>query len=141
MTKYVQMGRFIKYQLPACLWAILIFALSSIPRPLPPPMGVKVADKLYHFLEFFIFGLLLARAFLNIASRGKEHKAVLVAVALGIFWGVVDEIHQVFVPGRDASFLDVVADAVGVLFIMVLFWWRVKRRLRTQGQENPRRRK
>lgn len=141
MTKSIPMGRFIRYHLPACLWAILIFWLSSMPRPLPPPMGVRVTDKLYHFMEFFIFGLLLARAFLSIASQGKEQKAILVAAALGIFWGVVDEIHQAFVPGRDASFFDVLADAAGVLFIMVLFWWRVKRRLRTQGQENPRRRK
>jgi len=128
LAKSVQMARFIKYQLPACLWAILIFALSSIPRPLPPPMGVKVADKLYHFIEFFIFGLLLARAFLSIASQGKEHKAVLVAAALGIFWGAVDEIHQAFVPGRDASFLDALADGVGVLFISAIMLWMVGRR-------------
>lgn len=128
MAKSVQMGRFIKYHLPACLWAILIFALSSIPRPQPPSMGVKVADKLYHFMEFFIFGFLLARAFLSIASQGKEHKAVLVAAALGIFWGVVDEIHQAFVPGRDASFFDAFADAAGVLFISAIMLWKVGRR-------------
>jgi VanZ family protein len=123
------MRRFVKYQLPACLWAILIFVLSSIPRLPPPPVGVRIGDKIYHFVEYLIFGLLLARAFLNLSAQGKERKAIITAAALGIFWGMTDEIHQLFVHGRDASFLDFLSDAAGVLFISTLFWWRVKRRI------------
>jgi VanZ family protein len=123
------MGRFIRYQLPACLWAILIFALSSVPR-LPPPPEMRITDKIYHFVEFFIFGFLLARVFLNMSAQGKEHKAVFLAAALGIFWGVTDEIHQAFVPGRDACAWDVLADAVGVLSVSALIWWRRKKVIR-----------
>ncbi len=126
------MGRFIKFGLPACLWAILIFALSSLPRVSPPP-EVRILDKIYHFVEFFIFGYLLVRAFLNISAQGKEHKAIAVATALGIFWGISDEIHQAYVPGRDASALDVLADVLGVLTVAALVWWRRKKATRTRA--------
>lgn len=123
------MRRFVKYKLPACLWTILIFVLSSIPRLRPPQMGVRIGDKIYHFVEYGIFGLLLARAFLSMSSQGREHRTIIMAAALGIFWGMTDEIHQLFVTGRDASFLDFLSDAAGVLFISTLVWWRVKRKI------------
>lgn len=122
------MGRFIKYQLPACLWAILIFVLSSIPRPFTPLVRVISADKFYHFMEYLIFGFLLARALLSMSAQGKEHKAILAAAALGIFWGMTDEIHQSFVHGREASALDFIADAVGVLVIVAVVWWRGRKK-------------
>jgi len=135
------MGKFIKYWLPACLWAILVFVLSSIPRLSTPPIGVKFADKFYHLVEYLIFGFLLARAFLSMSAQGREHKAILAAAALGIFWGMTDEIHQAFVPGRDASFLDFFADAAGVLFVSAFIWWKMKRKTPTQVTGHSRRRK
>jgi len=127
------MNRFVKYQLPACLWAGLIFVFSSIKRLPAPQLGVNFADKIGHFIVYLIFGFLLVRASLSISARGKEKRAILLAAALGILWGIVDEIHQAFVPGRDASFLDGVADAAGVLLISFVILWRVKRRSRVQG--------
>jgi VanZ family protein len=42
--------------------------------------------------------------------------AVLVgaALALGIAWAIVDEVHQSFVPARTGSWRDVLVDAVGL---------------------------
>jgi len=134
LARDIQMGRFAKYQLPACLWAILIFVLSSIPRLNPPQVGVRFEDKFYHFMEYLIFGFLLARAFLNMSAQGRERKAIITAAALGIFWGMTDEIHQAFVHGRDASFLDFLANVAGVLFISALVWWRVRKRRVPQSE-------
>jgi VanZ family protein len=40
-------------------------------------------------------------------------RVVLVAVALATAYGITDEVHQAFVPGRSPDPRDVVADAVG----------------------------
>jgi VanZ family protein len=133
------MGKFIKYQLPACLWAILIFILSSIPRLSPPMIRVGFVDKIYHFLEYFIFGFLLARLFLSMSTQGRERQAILATVALGVFWGGTDEIHQAFVMGREASWMDFLADVVGVLCGSTLVWWRLRRRMQAQAQGHSRR--
>jgi VanZ family protein len=118
------MGRFVKYQLPACLWAILIFILSSIPRLPTPKLGVGFVDKFAHFAVYLVFGFFLARAFLSMSAQGREQRAISMAAALGIFWGMIDEVHQAFVPGRESSLLDFLADAAGVLSILAVMWWR-----------------
>jgi VanZ family protein len=118
------MGKFVKYQLPACLWAILIFILSSIPRLSVPQLGVVFADKIFHFVVYLILGLLLVRAFLHTGAPGREQRAYLAAAILGVFWGLTDEVHQAFVRGRDASVYDLLADAAGVLCVVGAMWWR-----------------
>lgn len=44
----------------------------------------------------------------------------IVGLIIIILYGVSDEIHQHFVPGRDASILDVMADIVGGSFGMLV---------------------
>jgi hypothetical protein len=90
--------------LPAVAWAALIFTLSSVPD-LGTGLGGwdLVLRKLAHAAEYAILGVLLLRAL--------EH-------AWGAFWlttayAVTDEIHQMFVPGRLGSPLDVAIDAAG----------------------------
>lgn len=53
---------------------------------------------------------------------------------IGAIYGLSDEWHQSFVPGRDCSVYDVAADALGVLsavvtFKMVRYGWRRLRNL------------
>jgi VanZ family protein len=97
---------FARYQLPAFVWAALIFFVSSLSRVPSLPRGLLSWDKAAHFVEFAIFGFLLARAF-----RGR----LVPALVVGVGWGVLDEIHQLFVVGRSSSVYDAMADAVGVI--------------------------
>ena len=56
-----------------------------------------------------------------------EHGAVTV---IAVVYGAIDELHQSFVPGRDVSFLDWIADSVGALLVvsaLVLVWSREAR--------------
>jgi hypothetical protein len=46
-----------------------------------------------------------------------DQRLVLVAV---VVWGFLDELHQSFVPGRDASVFDLVTDGVGVLSVLAV---------------------
>ena len=98
--------------LPALAWAAVVFWLSSQSHPLPfLPDEIFSFDKLLHALEFAAGGALLAWALL---PRGPW-RAFLLAALLAAAWGAGDEIHQGFVPGRDADVWDWVADAAGAV--------------------------
>ncbi len=99
--------------LPPLAYAAIIFALSSESRPLPfLPDELMLHDKLLHAVEYAVLGALLVPS-LRLAGLGRR-AAVLVAVLVGSLYGASDEIHQSFVPGRDAAVLDWVADTLGV---------------------------
>lgn len=87
---------------------------------MPPSVGPEFAmkDKVIHALVYCVFGLLLFRSF---STAGKPAlRAVLVALAVGIAYGALDEFHQYFVPGRDCSFYDFVADGAGMGLAVVV---------------------
>jgi hypothetical protein len=103
--------------LPVAIWAGLIFALSSVPD-LGTGLGGwdLVLRKIGHAGEFAVLGALLARAL----------RALWPALLVGVLYAVSDELHQVFVPGRAGSPLDVAIDAVGVA-LGVALWRRLAR--------------
>ncbi len=104
--------------LPVVLWAGLIFVFSSVPD-LGTGLGGwdLVLRKLAHMAEYAVLGALLLRA----TDRSG------LAVALGTLYAVSDEVHQVFVPGRAGSPVDVAIDAVGVA-LGVLSWQSLRAR-------------
>jgi VanZ family protein len=104
--------------LPVVLWAAVIFAFSAIPS-LSSGLGTwdLVLRKLAHVTEFAVLGALLARA---VQDR--------IALLLGIAYAASDELHQHFVPGREAAVVDVAIDAVGVVLGIALLRGLARRR-------------
>lgn len=86
----------------------LIFHLSHKPAIEIPPLFPH-QDKVFHFCEYFGLGFLLALAL----PYGATRRRFLLAFLLAAAYGISDEIHQSFVPGRDASVWDWLADAAG----------------------------
>jgi len=86
----------------------VIFRGSSIP-------GSQIPGRfstLGHLGEYAILGALIAWA----SSREwKLSRALVFAVALASLYGISDELHQWFVPGRMSDPVDWVADTVGAL--------------------------
>jgi len=112
----------------ACLsYMALIFVLSSR-RPPEPIVSLGVKDSWLHLVEYGALGFLLAD--LAWAVRGSVSWRVLIPVPaiVGALYGVSDEWHQSFVPGRDASVADVVMDVVGS-GLGALAYWVVRSRL------------
>lgn len=74
--------------------------------------------KLGHFLEYFCMGFLsYSIAFIWMKSRFKGLGLIVVQLFLS---AGADEFHQYFVPGRHASFWDVLLDVSGGIVGMVL---------------------
>jgi VanZ family protein len=101
--------------LPACLYMGLIWALSSVALPIDLNSGFSYTDKIVHFLEFAVLGLLVAHAVLRTFPDQTTARGFTIAVVITVAWSLLDELHQVYVPGRDADMLDLVADTLGAL--------------------------
>ncbi len=105
-------------------WAALLFVLSSISDLSPPLHVFEWEDKVHHFLAYMPLGWLLMR---SMVWRGSStRKALWLAIALGTLYGISDEIHQYFVPGRVMDWTDAVADAGGIALGSWLFHHRRK---------------
>ena len=100
--------------LPLIVYWIILFVATSIPAQSVPSFGV--GDKLNHFLAYLILALLLYPT-LSFQEKSKFAKcnAVLLTISIILLYGVLDELHQMLIPGRSAEFLDWIADAVGAV--------------------------
>jgi VanZ family protein len=106
----------------ALAYALLILIVSSIPDLTPPELGFKFQDKLYHFLEYGIFSVLLFFSLLNSPKDFLRKNVLLISLFIGASFAILDEIHQRFIPGRSADILDFAADFLGVALIQLVFW-------------------
>ena len=116
--------------IPMILIMGIIFIFSAQPGDnlhLPPLPGI---DKVAHVV---VYGALAATTIFAFNARYKEENSPLVMVAtvlLCFCYGISDEFHQSFVPGRSPSGLDVLADVCGAMLIC-FFWagmWRNQRK-------------
>ena len=105
--------KLLRFWLPVFFYAGLIYWLSSQTGVEAPPLFPHV-DKIFHGVEYGILGWLLARAFMHASwSQPKKHTIQLLAVCAAMLYGISDEYHQSFVPGRSAEYWDVLADTIG----------------------------
>ena len=100
--------------LPAAAYMAVIWFVSSFETPTFPTSLFPLRDKRVHVVEYGVLGFLVAHACLRTFPRHPRARVALFAMLAGLLWGVLDEIHQAFVPGRSADLLDIVADSVGV---------------------------
>lgn len=109
-------------QLPVILWALLIFIASSIPNVTLPDLKFIPSDKAVHLLVYLMLCALLYRA-LVFQKRFQvlARWSLLWCIVFTVLYGASDEFHQSFVPNRDASVFDLMADTLGaLLFVAVL---------------------
>lgn len=105
---------------PVAGWMVLIYWLSSQPAlpKLIPADYERLATTLAHLGEYFVLSSLWWRALTGVPTAGLIGRAVCVVV-ISIAYGLSDEGHQSFVPGRNAEWYDVAMDAIGAAFGVV----------------------
>ncbi len=95
-------------------WAGVIWGLSSItPDKMPSPGFEFPFAVLAHFILYFVLAGLLYSAFLESKPGMSRLKLMGAVFCICVIYGVIDEIHQSFVPGRTPSAYDVFIDGVG----------------------------
>jgi VanZ family protein len=98
--------------LPPFAYMTLISWLSSLPLTLPLP-AVPHRDKIVHVIEYGLLGLLNAHALRVGLPALRASRAFITAAVMTAAFGYLDELHQAFVPGRDANVYDLLADVTG----------------------------
>lgn len=111
---------FLEYWLPVLVYAAVIITLSAQPR-LRPPLDFQGADKWMHLLEYGGLGFVMVRAFRASMPRRDPLVAAFFALGLGILMAIGDEYFQSFIPGRDSSHLDALADTAGLIVAMLSY--------------------
>jgi VanZ family protein len=116
---------FMRYQFPAIAWALIIFIASSIPATLIPPYKIFHYDKLIHVSLFLIFGVLVYRALEPYLKKDSfSWGRLFFSISVVILYGVLDEFHQGFVPGRSVDVWDATADTIGGLLAALIVYIR-----------------
>ena len=75
-----------------------------------PDASMFTFDKFLHIIEYFIFGVLL-----YFSLRKFLKYPVIVYLIIGVLYGLIDELYQSTVFGRNSSGLDVLADIIGLI--------------------------
>lgn len=105
-------------------WVTLILVFSSLPKL--PRINIDLVyiriDHALHFTEYF--GL----AFLAILTFVKSHdregkKRILYLILYLILFASADEAHQLLIPGRSFSLLDLLANTCGILTGVFITLW------------------
>jgi len=101
----------------------LIFAMSSTEQ-FPQPLGLStfLLSIAAHLILYGVLALLLLVAFAQ--SLRPSRSSMLAAVAIASVYGISDEFHQSFVPGRDASVFDLLVNTVGATIAVVVWSFR-----------------
>lgn len=108
---------------PALAWGVAILVLTTAPASAPEGVaGTPYVDKLVHFLLYLGLGFSLGRA-LRLSGRATTG-GVLAAAAAGSAFGAANEWIQGFVPIREPSAGDWLADVAGVSLGIALDLWR-----------------
>ncbi|HEV2066983.1 MAG TPA: VanZ family protein, partial [Thermomicrobiales bacterium] len=118
--------------LAALLWMGAIFALSARSTvPVPPGLTTELTSIAGHFCAYAALSALLWWAIEPRAMPARQR--MVLALAVAVLYGLTDEWHQSFVPGRDASLLDIVVDGIGALCGLALVQRVADRESATDG--------
>ena len=113
---------------PVTLVMGTIFFLSHQPGSSFSLPKIVHIDKLLHCLLYAVLGL---AALLALPPQFRQLRPILASSAVVLFclfYGITDEFHQSFIPGRNCDAFDVLADASGGLLAAICGWgWQLWR--------------
>jgi VanZ family protein len=99
---------------PLCFYWIILFIATTIPGKYQPDLGVS--DKIEHFAAYMVLAVLLSLTYTFQNKFNVLSDKPFLLTFLTIFsYGSIDELHQLFIPGRNFDLRDLAADIIGGL--------------------------
>ena len=114
MLKYLERHKVALVYIPFIIYWIALLAATSFPVNYIPTTGVS--DKFEHLFAYFGLAILLNLT-LMFQSRNSlfKSKAVMFTIIFSSVYGIMDEVHQLLIPGRSCELLDLTADLIGII--------------------------
>ena len=108
--------------LPAIGWAAVIFGLSSM-------QSTGVGGDLSSLAHLGAYAILAALVWWALGGRSGGPRAAVLAIVIASIYGISDEYHQSFVPGRNPDVVDWALDTLGAILAVLALalgarWWR-----------------
>ena len=111
---YLLRNMLIRFLWPTLVWTLFILILTLIPGSSLPSVSFFQIDKLVHIFFFSVLMILSSYSFNRL--KGNRHfqlNYLLVAFLYCMCLGVLIEVLQLLVPGRDFSLADIIANMIG----------------------------
>lgn len=126
------------------IWMIFIFYMSAQPAEVSDSQSfglinillskfhISVDNEIYHVMNFllrkcahFLEYMILAFLALNVVRHSEFNinspKAALITIVFVFLYACTDEVHQLFVPGREGALRDVIIDTSGGITLTLLY--------------------
>ena len=121
--------------LPAIIWGIIIFIMSSLPGDDIPKsfiINIPFADKIIHFSMYFLLVILILFGFLRKSKNTLIIRKFLFAFFISLLYGILMEVLQYFVfIMRSADLMDIVANITGSLIGLLTFYYVQEQRAKS----------
>lgn len=119
----VSFAKWIKFLNTHLPWIIIIIlvAIQSNVSDNSSTHPLEYSDKIVHFTIFGVLGWLFARTIFKSDNKFLKRNYFMMVLVFVTLFAITDEIHQSFVPGRDADVFDLVADISGALLFLFIF--------------------
>jgi len=119
LFSYIEKHHKYLINIPLVIYWLILFILTTLPGNEAISIGVN--DKIEHFGAY---GLLSAILYLNLFFQKKipllrKYPATFTLLVASLY-GMLDELHQIFVPGRTADVRDWLADFIGSLLAVLI---------------------
>ena len=114
----------------ATLWTLLIFILCFIPAREVPDLDIPLADKWVHFILFGVFSFLWL---LSIKEFRLQHLVIVLICSIVLGWLVEYIQGALTFLGRSQDNMDTLADGLGGLLGVLVFWLLSFRYRRDRG--------
>ncbi|MDR2246783.1 MAG: VanZ family protein, partial [Treponema sp.] len=87
-----------------------------------------------HFIAYFVLAAAAGLWFSPDRWQKRKWQPFFISAATAALYGIIDEVHQYFVPGRDCNIWDWLADSIGAVFggLAILFLFRMMGRYRAR---------
>lgn len=116
-----------RYLLGAIAWAIIILILTLTPGKSVPDISLFDYDKIGHAGIFFIFSFLLITGLYKMDQRPQRvAKVVVIGLVSSVVYGFAIEFIQDLIPDRGMEWYDAVANILGSILGVCLFYVRYK---------------
>lgn len=119
---------FFSHWLPLIGYCLAIYIQSDHPSPERLPT-FAFSDKILHFAAYGLLGALFFRAYTTTPLKDRRNRLILLSIGSATLYGISDEFHQYFVPFRQADILDAIANAIGsICGVIIFYYWKVKKK-------------
>lgn len=126
MFEFLEHRKVLLVYTPLTIYWLALIIGTSLPTVSVP--SVALGDKLVHFIAYLILSVLLNLALIyQTKSIFLKANHTISALVISSAYGILDEFHQGFIPGRSQDIFDWVADTIGAIAGVVIILYLKKK--------------